>query len=91
MEGGCRIEGFLEEVELEQRITKIFNKGKGRGRYLTKATKAPDEREARQFRKSQQFGKAEEADWRGRVGGVFKGQEWKGGSRGQKEPGMASH
>lgn len=49
MEGGCRIEGFLEEVALEQRIIKIFNEGKGRGRYLTKATEAPDEREASQF------------------------------------------
>lgn len=39
MDGGCGMEGFLEEVALDLRITKIFNKGKGRGRLLTKATR----------------------------------------------------
>lgn len=44
LDEGCGVErgegqeNFLEEVILEQRISKIFNKGKGMDRHLIKAT-----------------------------------------------------
>lgn len=79
-------EGFLEKVVLELRITKIFNKGKGRGRHLAKAIGYKGSR----LERREQMLKAS-AVWQGTRGQVDVVPGMQGGSTGQEESQTASH